>query len=174
MIRDFPFLLSFPPPLLWVFPHSGVQWVCNPGSNPSSQLRHSLDDLNFAVSHFFFPVSIPVASVNTTQLLCGFILALLIHSMHSSKILFISLQTSVSFQPHSLPFPLLLLSSRSLSAVIRGKIPPTHYNLKSSLSPSSLSECLWHPRKLKMATKLPLFLPTPSHLAASLDTLLFD
>lgn len=64
-----PSLLSFHPPLLLgVSSVTRVQWVCNPGSNPPSQLRHPLYDLNFAVSHFFFPVSIPVASVNTTQL----------------------------------------------------------------------------------------------------------
>lgn len=61
-------LLFHPPLLLDVSSLTWVQWVCNPGSNPSSQLRYLLFDLNFAVSHFFFPVSNPVASVNTIQL----------------------------------------------------------------------------------------------------------
>lgn len=131
-------LLPFCPTLLLnVSSLTRVQWVCNPGLNPPSQLKGHLFDLNFTVPLFFsflFPSPLwPPLSTPSTPL-CGFILALLIHSMHSSKILLILLQISVSFWPYSLPSQLFLLCNTSLTTVIRGKIPLTHNNLESSLS----------------------------------------
>lgn len=84
--------------------------------------------LQCLIFSFLFPSLWPLSTLSGS--LCGFILALLIHSMHSSKIPLILLHISVSFQPHSLPLQLCLLYNRSLSTVIRGKIPPTHNNLE--------------------------------------------
>lgn len=142
ILRDLPFLAAIPSSS--VAEHSlthTVQWVCNPGSNPPRQLK-GLFDLNFTIPFFFFPFLFPSLwpPLSTPSTLpCGFILALLINSMHSSKISLILLQISVSFSPLPLPSQLFPLCNTSPSTVIMGKIPLTHNNLESSLSTSSFS-----------------------------------
>lgn len=88
--------------LLGVSSLTWVQWVCNPGSNPLSQLRHPLFDLIFAVAHFF----LPVASVNTIQLFLRLYLG-------PSNSLSAFLKDPLNFTPHlsELPASFLALST---------------------------------------------------------------
>lgn len=71
ILRDFPFLAAICPALLLnISSLTRLQGVCDPASNPPSQLKGHLFDLNFTVFFFFFslPVSIPVtSSINIIQ-----------------------------------------------------------------------------------------------------------
>lgn len=170
------------PPCRWTFPHS--QPVCNPGSNPPSQLKGHLVDLNFTVS-FYFPllVSTPATPpVNTIQPTVWLYLG-------SSNSFNAFLKDLLNFTPsfsELTPCPLnSSFSATDLRVLLLGEKFHLHkttwracFLLQARQLLCKFKTPFWHFRNAQppanMAKKHHLFLPTTFQLAAPLDTPLFD